>query len=633
MKGRRKGKPATPRKPGSGPLLAYQDLDTKSQRRVRELIRHELDQALGTGPRTPHLHRFRFQLVPLCWLAGAMAGMLAHQLHAFLLTAITAVISVVAAVAVTRHRRAGVRWHVQSAVAWAASWALAFCLVGAGPWGGIWEMGWALPAAAWVERYRWKGPAAKPGGPGPVELVWRELCEEQRWHATLGPPVRLENNAGTRYPIICRGSKTPITRIISAADSVAAAYDGSLTTVIAEPREDAVKSRGWLTLLRGNTLETPRTWNGAGIDPATGLAVVGRFPEGGNAHERYYVPGIGGGTKHAITSGADGTGKTGKLDLTICISMASGICVVILDPQMGQALPAWREAARFPYACGTEECLAYLRGLYAAMMSRSEVMASLRWQHPRTRKMRRGMGFYAPEILVEIAQGSLIPLGELLPIIEIVIDEAPVLLAVKGVPELLANIAKLGRKAGFRLKIAAQVPSLAELKSPELRSILVGGGAFAYRSGDKVSGGMMNVQGKPWELPPAFPNRKPTFGLCYASTIEGRSSVPMRTDYVDEEQLYEYAESGPCREFDGDVLNHLQVSLSADAARAEELAKAADDLATDQLKVLAALTGPMDLGTLIVGCDGLRPSEVARVVSSLETDGQLRRSGDMLEKV
>jgi hypothetical protein len=42
---------------------------------------------------------------------------------------------------------------------------------------------------------------------------------------------------------------------------------------------------------------------------------------------------------------------------------------VILDPQHGQALPAWRD--RVPYAAGPEECMAFLRGLKEGMMLRS----------------------------------------------------------------------------------------------------------------------------------------------------------------------------------------------------------------------------------------------------------------------
>ena len=628
-KGKDKGRAG--RKPAAPAFVVPARMNHATKRKVQQLIDAQLEE-IGGKPRTPHLHRFRFQLVPMIWLAGTMAGLASYYLHTFLLTAITSVIAVIAAVVATRDRTVKVRKHVQGAAVWAACWSVAFALIGPGWWGGLWEAGWAATAGLWAERYRWKGPGPMAGlpGPGEVEVAWRELCAEQKWFATLGPPVRLAGGAGERYPIICNGRKTPIGKIISAPDAIAAAYDGTLTTVVVEPREDGVRSRGWLTILKSNTLMEPRHWDGTGLDPETGLAVVGRFPEGGDAHERYFQRGVGGGARHTIVGGADGSGKTGKLDQGLCISTASGLFMsVILDPQMGQALPAWQD--QLPYACGIEDCMAYLRGLYVAMMARSEYLAGVRWVHPRTGKVRKGMGFFDPFIKIAGEDGMRRPLG--LPYIEIVIDEAPILLSVKGAAELITNIAKLGRKVGFRLVLAAQVPSLAELKAAELRSILVGGNVFGFRAGDKVSGGMLNLQGKPHELPKYFPNREPTRGLCYCDTIEGRGSVPMRSDWIEEERLYDFAETATYRS-DGDVADLIAGSLGAEAVRAHELASAADDAAAKQLRVLGVLTTAMGAADLIAGCDGMRVSEVADAVDALEADGKIRRSKDgKLERV
>jgi hypothetical protein len=607
----------TRKRPGgkpSGPTFVLPGkVDRKTRAKIGRLIDAELAELAGK-PKTPHLYRFRFQLVPLCWMAGALAGLAAHQAHRLLPAAVAAAAAVIGAVAVTRHRKPWVRWMVQTSVAWAACWALTFAVVGLGPWGGLWELGWAIPAAVWVERYRWRGPAAEPAGPGAVERTWAELAEAQKWSARLGPPVTIP--AGVRYPIICSGAKTPVGKITGQPDAVAAAYDGTITTVFAEPREDGVRSRGWLTLLTSNTLETTRPWNGAGLDPDTGLAVVGRFPEGGDAHERWFVPGVGGGTRHTILSGADGSGKTGKLDMGLCISALSGlVCPVVLDPQMGQALPAWRDFV--PYACGVDECMTYLRGLYAAMMARSDYLASLTWTHPRTGKRRKGMGWFDPHITG-------------LPIIEIIIDEAPILLAVKGAAELITNLAKLGRKVGFRLVLAAQVPSLAELKAAELRSILVGGNAFAFRSGDKVSGGMMNITGRPNELPKYFTDGTPTRGLCFADTIEARPGVTMRTDYIEEDRLYSFAETAVHRTWDELVGGCMHHAIERAAERMTNLAAAVTSEAQRELAVLGVLTRPMALGELIVGCDGLAVSEVVAAVTGLEHDGRVHRDGDML---
>jgi hypothetical protein len=615
----------TKRKPGArrqlpGPAFVVPPkMDRVTQRKVQQLIDAQLEELTGRKRRehVPHLHRWRFQLVPLVWLAAALAGLAVHEIHIYLAAALAALVSMAAAVAATRQRAQWTRAHVQGMTAWAAAWALAFAFVGAGWWGGVWELGWALPSAAWLEHYRWRGPAVQKQRDTRVEDIWRELAAKQNWKAWLGPVMQIPG--GARYPVVCQGAHTHIGQITGKPDEVAAAFDASLTTAYTEPHGSAVRSRGWLTLLRGSTLDEPRPWDGGTIDQATGLAVIGRFPEGGDVHECWFTPGVGGGARHAFYAGCDGSGKTGALDLGMCISVSSGIiCPVILDPQMGQALPAWQEAV--PYACGTEQCMTYLRGLYSGMMARSEYLAGVQWTHPRSGRTRRGMGWFDPFITG-------------LPIIEIVIDEAPILLAVRGASQLVLDICKLGRKVGFRVKLAAQVPSIAEMKAAELRSILNGGTAVCLRTGDKVSGGMMNITARPYELPLFFPSGAPTRGLGYARTIENRPGVAMRTDWIDEERLYDFAESCEPRPFDPAVAKHLDWSLRAEAARVASLREGADDEASQQLRVLAALQRPMSQGELIVACDGLAVSQVVTAVRAMEKDGRLRFSGDMVERI
>ena len=611
----------------SGPVLTLpENTDWKTRRKISKLLDAELEKILGEREkRVPHLYRWRFQLVPLAWLAGACAGLVSHAAHTALATAVAAALTMVITVAATRHKPKFPRNWNQGMSAWAGCWAIILAMGGIGWWAGVGLTGWYIMAGFWLEHYRHRGPATPEKRDTSVEDTWKALAAKQNWSAWLGPPVPLA--AGRRWPIICQGSETSIGQITGKPDAVAAAYDGTITTVIPEPREDGVRSRGWLTILKTNTLETARPWDGAGIDPATGLAVVGRFPEGGDAHERWYVPGIGGGTRSSIYSGADGTGKTGMLDMGLCISVGSGIVApVILDPQMGQALPAWQEAV--PYAAGTDECMAYLRGLYAGMMTRSEFLGQLRWKHPRTRRTMRGMGWYDYQIIAATCAA----LGlEPLPIIEIIVDEAPILLAVKGAPQLLLDIAKLGRKVGFRLRLAAQVPSMAELGKSELRSILVGGNVFAFRSGDRVSGGMMNITGRPQDLPKYFPNGEPTRGLCFGDTIESRPGVTMRTDHIEEDRLYAFAEERRVRQPDADVADGISVSLAASAARLSGLQQAASSESTRELQVLAAIQGPMRWGELVVSCSELSVMEVAQAFAGLEKAGKAVRKGDLVE--
>jgi hypothetical protein len=606
------------------------ELSRADSRKVRQILKAELEK-IKAGEAKPHVpFRFRHQLGYMAWLAAAVAGMISHEARAYLAAAIAAMLLVAITVAATRHRERFTRWHMQGQAGWGAAWAVVLAIFGMGPWAALALIGWAVPWAFWCHAYRWTGPAAAPAkDTSSTEIIWRELADVQKWSAWLGPSIAIPG--GQRWPVICRGSQTPITKIIDKRNEIAAAFDTTVTQGWVEGRDDGVLSRGWLTLLRESTLDDPRPWDGVGIDPATGLAVVGRFPDGGDLHECYYVLGVGGGVRHTIVAGADGTGKTGMIDMGLCIAALSGlIAPVILDPQMGQALPAWQD--RVAYACGAEDCMAYLRGLYAAMMARSDFMSTLRWKHPRSGRMRKGMGFFGVDVLVE-TPGGLRPLGDLLPIIEITIDEAPILLAVKGAAELVLAIAKLGRKVGFRLRLAAQVPSIAELGKSELRSILVGGNVFCFRTGDKVTGGMTNIPARPNELPKFFPSGKPTRGLGYADTIEARPGVVMRTDWMEEDRLYDYAETVPLRPLDESAAAELQAKLVLNTARLQGLAAAADTMAQRELAVLGVLTGPMPMGELITGCDGLSPSQVIDAAAELEAAGKARREGDMIEPV
>lgn len=600
------------------------DLGPRERRKIRQLIDAQLAEIKNEPKREAHLHRWRFQLVPLCWLAGAVAGLACPVIG----TAIAAALAMVITTAATRNRNPFPRMHTQGMSAWAGCWAIILAAFGLGPWAALGLLGWAVASGFWLEHYRWKKPAAASAPViNEIEDIWNELCAEQKWFAGLGKAIQIPS--GARYPIRTRGTKTNIRQIAGKRDEVAAAFYSSITTAFAEPHTNGILTQGWLTILRESTLDTPRPWNRAGIDLATGLALVGRFPEGGPVSQRYFVPGVGGGAKHTIVAGCDGSGKTGFLDMNMCISIGSGrIAPVILDPQMGQAMPVWQEVV--PYACGTDQCMAWLRGLYNAMMARSEYLAQLRWQHPRTGRWRKGMGFFDYDIVAAARAAQGLPP---LPFIEIVIDEAPLLLAIKGASQLLLDILKLGRKVGFRVVLAAQVPSIAELGKGELRSILVGGNVFCFRVGDKVSSGMMNIPAKPNELPKTFADGSPTVGLGYASTVESRPGVTMRSDWMDEEALYDYAEQCQVRAFDTLVAERVGRSQELDAQRLAGLRQAGDDVATSQLQVLAALDRPMPMGHLIVGCAELSPSQVVNAAAELEKAGKIRSRGGMVELV
>ena len=576
----------------------------------RELKRIALAQDRLARQGGPHPWRWRWQLVPFAWLAVMTGGLAARhwQADAVAVAVAAGVPCGVAALVARGATDRFTRVHVQTAAGWAWLWAIIFAGFGAGPWAAVALIGWAIPAGYWAQHYSWRpaAPAAEPDLT--VAEVFAELCDARKWHAGLGVSKPIPN--GQQWEVQCRGTKTNIDQIAAQPEAVAAAFDASVAEAYVEATPDGVKSTGLFTKLRTGTLTEPREWDGATVDPATGLAVVGRFPDGQPVRSRLYVPGVGGGARHELVVGCDGSGKTGLLNLGLCISAMSGrVAQAILDPQHGQALPAWLEHAQ--YARGPEECVAYLDGLYAGMQAQSAWLADLEWTHPLTGQTRRGMDFFDTDLCG-------------LPLTEITIDEAAVLLAIKGIPARILDLAKLGRKVGFRVRLGLQVPSWAEMGKSELRSILTGGNVFIFRTGDKVSQGMVNIPADPYKLAKYFRDGSPTTGLGYCDTIDQRQSVPMRTDWVPDPHAVaeQAAKAGLIRELPPLVAGALAKALGrpATAARMAERAE------VEAEAVLAHLgSGPLLLGDLLARA-GCKVSDVVR----LERAGRWRCDGDQV---
>jgi hypothetical protein len=638
------------RKAGSGdrngkaaPVLTLPpgELDAKTRRQLQQTIEAQWRDATGKAKPAPRPFRFRYQLYPLCWLAAAAAGLACRAGHAYLTGVLTALGTVLITVLATRARAGFPRRYSQGMAAWCCAWAVILMAAGLGPWAVIGLAGWAAPSGLWLHHYRWRGPAPKAPAPDTtVEDTWARLCTAQKWAATLGPRRPLPGG-GAQWEIVCDGISTHIDKITVKRNEVAAAYHKSITEAYTEPARTGIKSHGMLTILPRGSLETPRPWDGSTIDPATGLAVIGRFPDGQDVHARFYAPGVGGGVRHSIIAGADGTGKTGLLDLLLAIGVSSGqVCPVILDPQEGQALPAWQDVV--PYACGAEECMTWLRGLHAAMFEQSRELAQLWWTHPGTGRRRKGIGFYDYDIIararaeaagVDAATAGWEQIAQYaLPVVSVVVDESPVLLAMKGAAALLLDIAKLGRKVGFQLILAAQVPSIAELGKGELRSILNGGNVVCYRTGDKLSAGMAGIPANPNELPLVWSDGiTPTAGLGFAKTVDGRPSVTMRTDWL--EDAYTFAEEAAIPGLPATVAARVAAAVAVETDNADQLARAADDAARVQMEVLMILrSGPASAGE-VISASALPVSAIVEALEALEAGGRIRKTGDRLQVV
>lgn len=502
-----------------------------SGRQARQFAR-EYARVTNAGPVTANgalarsgAWRFRRHLVPFAWLAVTLAA-------AVILRATPRPVPYAAAAAVisgglltwaTRHLSRFARRATELAAAVTLAWLPVLTAAGfARPVPALLAVTWAPFALAWVRHYAWRPAAARQPEPADMsdEAIWGRLAAERKWNARLGPAEAMPGGA-RRYPIQADGIKTVVSNILAASENIAGAWHKPMTEAYAERDPHGITSRGHLTILRGHTLMEVREWDGAGIDPQTGMAVIGRFADGTPVRVKFYTPRYG--TRHALISGTTGSGKTELLNLLVFIALASGRFVpVILDPQEGQSLPFWRDQGCL-YAAGVDECHRMLRGVHAGMLDRSRYLAGFRWDDDGI--ARRGMPFFDYDLT-----GLPMPL--------IIFDEAH--MALKGdtkpsrlMIEQTTETGRLGRKTGTSLWLATHIPGLSELGGEHaLRDMLRGGNVVSMRTANRVGGGMVGLEKDPSEIPMFFADGKETYGLGYAAGPDNRPDAPMRSDLV-----------------------------------------------------------------------------------------------------
>jgi hypothetical protein len=539
---RRQAKKEVPRWRRGQPKPAHQiNLGKRQQKAlVREVARQVAAQP-GAAPVTAapqvngflgktRAYRFRRFLPPFAWAAWVLAAGLgtgtAHNIKAAL---VLAGLTAAGIWLFTRHMD-GFRHHAWQAMAvLSAFWIPVLCLTGfAPPWPHLLVAAYRAVLAVcalvvivpWVRHFRRIPEEAPPAAAPQNDYVrWNLLTAEKRWNASLGMVEELPGG-GRRYPVRTDGIKTTIGNIVSAPENIAGAWHKPMTEAYAERSADGITSSGYLTVLGRDTLMRTREWNGKGIDPQTGTAIVGRFADGSAAHFKFFTPRFG--TRHALISGTTGSGKSEVLNLLLFIAIECGYIVpVVLDPQEGQSLPYWRD--RCLYAAGKPECLNMLRGLHAGMLDRSRYLSSLKWDDDGVPM--RGMGMFD-----HVLTG--------LPIVLVIFDEAHMLLAGdskddRKAVQLTLDIGRLGRKTGEAMWLATHLPGLSELGGEQaLRDMLRGGNAWSGRTANRVAGGMLGLEKDPSLIPQYFADGKETAGLGYIVGPDNRPDAPMRTDLV-----------------------------------------------------------------------------------------------------
>lgn len=482
------------------------------------------------------LWRARRQLLPLgamgaTYLGGAIAAGLNGPIS-LLPIAIFLGAGYAAVLRLNRKARRALRRYAITACAASTGWVTMAAFTGTG---GVmpevlWLGGSAL-AVPWWRRHRTRlsdlppKPKRSPMamvdvGPSEDERLFAERIAKAGQALPKAKLTRPEPITGGRRGVITLDpGQQDTSTAIAAAPRIASAYELPLTQVIVEATPDGKANRAQLTLLDDNQLAAVRHWQGPTLNLDTGLITIGSFADAQPAHFRLYRPYSG--AVNALISGCPDSGKTALLNLLLAETALSKLCAAwLLDPQNGQSLPDWTGKVDLT-AVGAEACVWALRVAKKIMMDRSGLLGRLEWIDDQGRK-RIGQPYFHPT--------------PTFPLLILVIDEAHELTKHHEygdeVRQLLGDIAKMGRKTGLGVELVTQLPSLEELGSQTVRSMLTGGNAVCLRTGDKVSAAMIGIDADPFALPMVFPDGSTTAGLGYTRGPDGRPNATMRTDLV-----------------------------------------------------------------------------------------------------
>ncbi|MCW2901726.1 MAG: hypothetical protein JWO67_3991 [Streptosporangiaceae bacterium] len=430
-----------------------------------------------------------------------------------------------------------------TAAGYAAAWAAAIAAHGGVSWAGPTDAyllgGAALLAIPHAYKRRWR---YDPVGDVPVELprfeevtefqaVWQDYIVD---NGTVLSAARLspewEVPGGHQAEVIVPRGLKSTEDVIAAAKTIRSAYDKSPTQVIVEPTVDGRATRALLTVLKRDVLADSRVWTGPTLDPETGLAVIGAYPDGAKTHMQFFARGSG--VIDTFVAGTKGSGKSRFLDdIAANVHLTPLGVLWVSDPQEGQSLSDWIDAAA-RYAIGGEEigfdkCMAMLRALRRIVYRRSAFFArEFEWVDKKGRERKGGKTFFDPTPEI--------------PFLYALLDEAHLLVQHsehgKEALKLLGDIAKLSRKTGVGLTYVAHTPSLDEMgghKAGPLRAMLREGNVVAFRTGESVAHHMLGLKSDPSKLSPYFADGRKSQGLALIKGPDGRDA-PFRSEYVED---------------------------------------------------------------------------------------------------
>ncbi|HEY3263313.1 MAG TPA: hypothetical protein VGJ95_24075 [Pseudonocardiaceae bacterium] len=571
--------------------------------------------------------RYRRQLAPVLLILGAwLAGAVLHRVHngprLVLVLGGLAAASVLLPAVRRRLDRAAERLYAGACLAALTGWLTVVAASGVGrPMPALLWLGGCALAAPWWWHHRVRTTPAV--ATGDVLEIWRERVAAP---GRALPGARLleveEVRNGWAATIQLTPGEKSTEQAVAATALVCSAFNQPIGSVVIEPTADGVASRARLLVLRRNPLHDIQRWPGPQLDLGTGIAPVGVYADGELAYFRFFKPGSG--AVHALVSGTTGSGKSRFLELLLAEARHSGLITSwIIDPQNGQSLPRWIDHVDWA-AIGHDEAIRLLHAARAVMYARSAHLARVEYIDRKGRTV-RGIDHFDPT--------------PELPLLQVVVDEAHVLLKDPTAVEIIEDIGKMGRKTGIGVVLVTPVPSVQELGgSLPIRTMVSSGNVVVFRcdnlSGQMAFSGALPVS--PAKLPREFPNGLPADGLGYLLGASSRTA-PMRAYLVDDP--YHWATTGqPAQLAAVDVAaagdayasrnDHVDEPVTIPSPRTESPPPAAGSAATavDAVLTLLAEVGELDRGRAIKDT-GYSPRQITNAFAALVEDGRVVKTG------
>jgi hypothetical protein len=362
---------------------------------------------------------------------------------------------------------------------------------------------------------------------------------------------------GWRADGIVERGKGTAKRIITLADDVAGIFDTTVENVALEEGRGNAR-RFAVSVFTHNPLRLTTRFPGPveTFDYPTGVARIGIYADCETALYRFYRRGSG--PVHDLIAGTSDAGKSRLVEMLLAMERACPfITSVVIDPQRGQSLPAFKSQKggtvhrTAGFATSVEEGLYVLRAVHKEMLDRNAYLANIGWTDVDADGVEHDEeGVDAFDPLSGPTAG--------MKLIVLTIEEAHAILANEEGLVLVEAIAKMARKCGIKLRLITQVPLLDQLGgSTTLRDMVAAGNVIVLRTANPLSGqvafnGNLPVDPKSlpreWEIdrPDGTIERITTAGLGFVLG-PGARSAPFRSFFLGEE-VRAYARAGETAE-------------------------------------------------------------------------------------